>query len=153
MATATEKKPKSRIEDLDLRDIPEDHAAILRTLVGEQNMDAALPDGVVKNYWEWKRIADRGGVRPTPGDLVTIAFLAGHGRPFIDELQTSIPTLFKNKKLNHGDPLEGIWKNKLTAGQFQGMAANGSVLMLFEGEVDVRQIDASKVFLPRAEAE
>jgi hypothetical protein len=26
-------------------------------------------------------------------------------------------------------------------------------LMLFEGEVDVRQIDPSKVFLPRAETE
>lgn len=153
MATATAPAPKKQTEDLTLREIPQDHADVLRTMVGITNPDGSLPEGVVKSYWNWKRLADRVSCQPAPGDLVTIALLAGHGMPFIEELQKSIPTMFRGKEIAMDDPVDAMWRNKLQRGKFQGMAGNGNVLVLFDGQTEVRQVDPAKVFMPSAETE
>jgi hypothetical protein len=148
MATATAPMPPAPKPDLYDREIPENIVMVLRTMTGRIDPDLALPPAVVKNYWDFKIIADRASARLGDSDLAMLVFLAGFGRPAIEELQKSVKTMFKNRELAIGDQLDGMWKNRLTRGTFQGIAANGNVMIIFAGQTDIRQVEAEKVFLP-----
>ncbi len=129
----------------DQYEMPETDAAMLRTMVGIGVIDE-LPAKLTEKYWELKRCMDRLGARMSPNDLAWLCFLGGFGKPNAHEKAgPSVAELFKKKKLKHGDRVKTIWRDQPAEGALQGVNGNGEVLILLDGQVDVRTFAADEV--------
>jgi hypothetical protein len=125
-------------------DVPEAHAAILRTACGFSE-EVELPAKMLAKYWEMKRICDRTSDRMSISDLKHIAYELGYGKPTDSEAHPTIVDLFRRGALKRDTPVVVSWRNGERNAVLKKVDGLGRVFVQMDGDPDERQIAADKV--------
>lgn len=130
-------------------EVPEDHAALLRTMCGLGEY-AELPKKIVDKYHEMKRICNRNQSGLTLTHLHVIAFTCGYGKPIERELKTDIVSLWMAGKVKRETPVFVEWKGGEKEGVLKRVDAKQRCIVQLDGDPDERPFEASKVRVAEA---
>jgi hypothetical protein len=131
------------------KEVPENHAAVLRTICGFGEFDE-LPAKMQTKYWEWKRILQRDNAGVSREHLWMLAFTLGYGKPLERELKTSIVDLWARGKVRREAQVIVQWRNGERSGVLKRVDSQNRCIVQMDGDADERIFEADKVRVAEA---
>lgn len=121
----------------------DDHAEFFRQHF-RLGPDGKIPNAVVDLYWRAKRLADSASLFLDHRDLMWVALLSKH--PLPSDAYSFLKTI-EQREVEFGANVVCVWRKGKKPGVFHGVSGNDEVLVVLDGESEVRPFDPAEVTL------
>ncbi len=127
------------------KDVPGQHAALMRTMIGIKDEFGPLPEEVSAQYQLLRRLSDRLGDPVTNSDLKWLIYNLGYGHTFHGEDVRSIPDLWRSRQIEVDDTVLVDWRKEEVEAVFKGVTGDGRVLVVINGVERKLAVDKVRV--------
>lgn len=148
------KSKEEFFNELLLRDIPDRHLEVLRTIQGVRDVADGSDGGEICRelrtaYWQVKLIHDRhnsGDIEPA--EWTQIGLLAGQGvvKPLCDMKFDNIIELWNRKEVSYGTDVKFRFRGVEMSGKLSGLTSNQRLVVVVDEEGNEREISPEDVW-------